>query len=128
VTGGAGLPAADAATVEIGAYALPMRGINHAMVRSTGSPLQRNLCFSSAFTANALAWSGVCRRSRGSAIHSRMMVLRAPCSGFMFQVHFHMHQAALESGRMSRRRAEKAEPSSRTVEASTTRPCLSNAE
>ena len=66
MTGGAGLPAADAATVEIGAYALPMRGINHAMVRSTGSPLQRNLCFSSAFTANALAWSGVCRRSRGS--------------------------------------------------------------
>jgi hypothetical protein len=54
------------------------------MILRCGFPLQRNLCFSKAFVAKAVACSSVCRLSLGSDIHSRMIVRRASCSGFIF--------------------------------------------
>ena len=58
------------------------------MTLSCGSPLQRNLCFSSAFIAKSATCFLVCRLSGGSDIHSRIMVRRASCSGLIFQAPF----------------------------------------
>jgi hypothetical protein len=60
-----------------------LRGNSQAIILRCGTPLQRNLCFSSNFSAKAAAWSSVCRLSRWSDIHSRMIVRRALCSGFI---------------------------------------------
>ena len=62
---------------------LPMRGISQAMTLRWRSPLPRKSCFSIAFRANAAACSSLCRFSRGSNIHSRMIARRAAFSGLM---------------------------------------------
>jgi hypothetical protein len=65
---------------------LPMRGNNHPITFRCLSPLQRNLCRSTAFIAKAAACSSVCRLSRESDIHSRMIARRASCSGLIFNL------------------------------------------
>src|SRR4051812_48154986 len=58
-----------------------MRGNSHLIICRYGSPLDGTR--SIAFLAKGLACSSVCRLSFGSDIHSRMILRRASCSGFM---------------------------------------------
>jgi len=76
---------ASLATTEGSAYGLPQRGKSQAMTLCCGSPLQRNSCFSIALAAKSVACCSVWRLSCGSDIHSRMIVRRTACSGFMSQ-------------------------------------------
>ena len=76
---------ASLATNEGSAYGLPQRGKSQAMTLCCGSPLQRNSCFSIALAAKSMACCSVWRLSCGSDIHSRMIVRRTTCSGFMSQ-------------------------------------------
>jgi hypothetical protein len=62
-------------------HGLPMRGNNHLIIFRYGSPLDG--IRSIAFLAKGLACSSVCRLSSGSDIHSRMILRRVSCSGFM---------------------------------------------
>ena len=67
-------------------YDLPMRGISQAMILRWRSPLHRKSCSSIAFRAKAVACSPVCRFSRGSDIHSRMIARRAWFSGLIVKI------------------------------------------
>jgi DNA-binding TFAR19-related protein (PDSD5 family) len=64
-----------------GGHGLPMRGNSHPIICWYGSPVDG--IRSIAFLAKGLACSSVCRLSFGSDIHSRMILRRASCSGFM---------------------------------------------
>src|SRR6478735_7527377 len=60
---------------------LPMRGNSHLIIFRYGSSLDG--IRSIAFLAKGLACSSVCRLSFGSDIHSRMILRRVSCSGFI---------------------------------------------
>jgi hypothetical protein len=62
-------------------HGLPTRGNSHRIICRYGSPLDGSR--SIAFLAKGLACSSVCRLSFGSDIHSRMILRRVSCSGFM---------------------------------------------
>jgi hypothetical protein len=63
-----------------------MRGISQTMILRRRSPLHRKSCFLIAVRAKAAACSSVCRFSRGSDIHSRMIMRRAALSGLEAQL------------------------------------------
>ena len=62
-------------------HCLPMRGNSQLIIFRYGSPLDG--IRSIAFLAKGLACSWVCRLSFESDIHSRMILRRVSCSGFM---------------------------------------------
>jgi hypothetical protein len=65
-------------------HAFPVRGNSQLITRLYGSPLYG--IRSIAFLAKGLACSSVCRLSRGSDIHSRMIFRRVSCSGLMLKI------------------------------------------
>jgi hypothetical protein len=72
-------------------YDLPMRGLSQAMILRWRSPLHRKSCFSVAFRQKSAACSPVCRFSRGSDIHCRMIARRALFSGFIIRLSSRQH-------------------------------------